>query len=208
MRLIHRYLPRACADGGDIEARAHMLAAASMGRPPPEGSGRRACHRASRGVLVQHSPRVDQRGDSSLCHDISTAVQLPIVGGHRTRSRSAGQTSYEGFFDWVLEMRRDLGIPHSLAGIGVSADMATSSAARRRSTLRPAATRSRSTPRSWRAFSGPRSPEISRRWMAPGDGPSNPDHRTATSPRFAARSPLRSAMTREPVMRRFCGAST
>jgi alcohol dehydrogenase class IV len=32
--------------------------------------------------------------------------------------------SYEGFFDWVLEMRRDLGIPHSLAGIGVSADQA------------------------------------------------------------------------------------
>src|ERR1700722_7251560 len=31
MRLIQRYLPRACKDGGDIEARAHMLAAASMG---------------------------------------------------------------------------------------------------------------------------------------------------------------------------------
>src|ERR1700722_4972084 len=31
MRLIHRYLPRACADGKDIEARAQMLAAASMG---------------------------------------------------------------------------------------------------------------------------------------------------------------------------------
>src|SRR5450755_2757182 len=31
MRLIHQYLPRACADGKDIEARAHMLAAASMG---------------------------------------------------------------------------------------------------------------------------------------------------------------------------------
>src|ERR1700683_2355323 len=31
LRLINRYLPRACADGKDIEARAHMLAAASMG---------------------------------------------------------------------------------------------------------------------------------------------------------------------------------
>jgi hypothetical protein len=31
MRLIHRYLPRACANGKDIEARAQMLAAASMG---------------------------------------------------------------------------------------------------------------------------------------------------------------------------------
>ena len=31
LRIIHRYLPRACRDGGDIEARAYMLAAASMG---------------------------------------------------------------------------------------------------------------------------------------------------------------------------------
>ena len=31
MRLIRRFLPRACADGKDIEARAQMLAAASMG---------------------------------------------------------------------------------------------------------------------------------------------------------------------------------
>src|SRR5260370_34926190 len=31
MRLIQRYLPRACANGKDIEARAYMLAAASMG---------------------------------------------------------------------------------------------------------------------------------------------------------------------------------
>jgi len=31
MRLIHRYLPRACADGKDIEARAQMLAAAVHG---------------------------------------------------------------------------------------------------------------------------------------------------------------------------------
>jgi alcohol dehydrogenase class IV len=31
---------------------------------------------------------------------------------------------FDGFFDWVLKMRRDLGIPHTLADIGVSADKA------------------------------------------------------------------------------------
>jgi alcohol dehydrogenase class IV len=31
---------------------------------------------------------------------------------------------FDGFLDWVLQMRRELGIPHSLADIGVSADKA------------------------------------------------------------------------------------
>jgi hypothetical protein len=29
---------------------------------------------------------------------------------------------FDGFLAWVLDMRRELGIPHSLAAIGVSAD--------------------------------------------------------------------------------------
>ncbi len=31
---------------------------------------------------------------------------------------------FDGFLAWVLQMRRELGIPHSLAEIGVSADKA------------------------------------------------------------------------------------
>jgi hypothetical protein len=31
---------------------------------------------------------------------------------------------FDGFLSWVLEMRRELGIPHSLADIGVSVDNA------------------------------------------------------------------------------------
>ena len=51
MRLIQPYLPRACADGNDIEARAHMLAAASMGATAfQKGLGGRACHRAPGGL--------------------------------------------------------------------------------------------------------------------------------------------------------------
>jgi hypothetical protein len=34
------------------------------------------------------------------------------------------ERGYEGFFAWVLQLRSELGIPHSLAGIGVSADKA------------------------------------------------------------------------------------
>jgi alcohol dehydrogenase class IV len=32
--------------------------------------------------------------------------------------------SYDGFLSWVLKLRSDLGIPHSLAAIGVSIDKA------------------------------------------------------------------------------------
>jgi len=132
-------------------------------------------------------------------HGLTNAVILPYVmtfnrGAIADKSAVIARVldlpahSYEGFFDWVLEMRRDLGIPHSLAGIGVSADMADIIG--REAAIDPsaggnpipvdAAQR--------RAFSGPRSPEISRRWMAPGDGPSNPDHRRQRRPDSRAAS--------------------
>ena len=34
MRLVTTYLPRAYATPDDLEARAHMMSAAAMGRPP------------------------------------------------------------------------------------------------------------------------------------------------------------------------------
>ena len=42
---------------------------------------------------------------------IARVLDLPVRG-------------FDGFFAWVLTMRRELGIPHSLADIGVSADKA------------------------------------------------------------------------------------
>src|SRR5258708_31624724 len=124
MRLIHRFLPRAYANGKDIEARAQMLAAASMGATAfqkglggvhaiahPVGSWFNTHHGLTNAVLLPYVMTFNRRAIADKTAVIARVLDLPAH-------------SYEGFFDWVLKMRRDLGIPHSLADIGVSTDKA------------------------------------------------------------------------------------
>jgi alcohol dehydrogenase class IV len=124
MRLIHRYLPRACADGHDIEARGYMLAAASMGATAfqkglggvhaiahPVGSWFNTHHGLTNAVILPYVITFNRSAIAEKTEVIARVLNLPVRG-------------FDGFLDWVLEMRRDLGIPHSLADIGVSADKA------------------------------------------------------------------------------------
>jgi alcohol dehydrogenase class IV len=124
MRLIHRYLPRACADGKDIEARAQMLAAASMGATAfqkglggvhaiahPVGSWFNTHHGLTNAVILPYVMTYNRNAIADKAAVIARVLDLPGKG-------------YDGFLAWVLQMRRDLGIPHSLAEIGVNADNA------------------------------------------------------------------------------------
>jgi alcohol dehydrogenase class IV len=124
MRLIHRYLPRACADGKDIEARAQMLAAASMGATAfqkglggvhaiahPVGSWFNTHHGLTNAVVLPYVMTFNRAAIADKADIIARVLDLPAHG-------------FEGFFAWVLKMRQELGIPHSLAEIGVSADNA------------------------------------------------------------------------------------
>jgi alcohol dehydrogenase class IV len=124
MRLIHRYLPRACADGKDIEARAQMLAAASMGATAfqkglggvhaiahPVGSWFNTHHGLTNGVILPYVMTYNRNAIAGKTEIIARVLNLPEPG-------------YNGFLAWVLQLRSELGIPHSLAGIGVSADKA------------------------------------------------------------------------------------
>jgi hypothetical protein len=124
MRLIHRYLPRACANGKDIEARAQMLAAASMGATAfqkglggvhaiahPVGSWFNTHHGLTNAVLLPYVMAHNRNAIAGKVDVIGRVLDLPVGG-------------YEGLLAWVLEMRRDLGIPHALSAIGVSADKA------------------------------------------------------------------------------------
>jgi len=124
MRLIHRFLPRACADGGDIEARAQMLAAASMGATAfqkglggvhaiahPVGSWFNTHHGLTNAVILPYVMTFNRHAIQDKTEIIARVLDLPARG-------------YEGFFAWVLKMRSELGIPHALADIGVSADKA------------------------------------------------------------------------------------
>ncbi|MGD0505069.1 MAG: iron-containing alcohol dehydrogenase [Steroidobacteraceae bacterium] len=119
MRLIHRYLPRACADGRDIEARAQMLAAASMGATAfqkglggvhaiahPVGSWFNTHHGLTNAIILPYVMTYNRHAIAEKAEIISRVLNLP-------------ERSFDGFFAWVLQMRRELGIPHSLAEIGV-----------------------------------------------------------------------------------------
>jgi alcohol dehydrogenase class IV len=124
MRLIHRFLPRACADGKDIEARAQMLAAASMGATAfqkglggvhaiahPVGSWFNTHHGLTNAVILPYVMTYNRHAIQDKAQIIARVLDLPAPG-------------FDGFFAWVLQMRSELGIPHALADIGVSADKA------------------------------------------------------------------------------------
>jgi alcohol dehydrogenase class IV len=119
MRLVQQYLPRAYDDGSDIEARSRMLAAASMGAA--------AFQKGLGGVHAIAHP-VGSFFDTH--HGLTNAVILPYVMVHNraaiaerlqivARLLDLGKPGFDGMLDWVLAFRRRLGIPHTLAEIGV-----------------------------------------------------------------------------------------
>jgi len=124
MRLIHQYLPRACANGKDIEARAQMLAAASMGATAfqkglggvhaiahPVGSWFNTHHGLTNAVILPYVMTYNRNAIADKADTIARVLDLPAHG-------------FDGFLAQVMQMRRELDIPHSLAEIGVSIDKA------------------------------------------------------------------------------------
>lgn len=124
MRLIKEYLPRAVAKGDDIEARANMLAAASMGAAAFQ-KGLGATHSIAHPLGVLYDTH----------HGLANAVILPYVMvfnrpaiedrmPHLARALNLPQASFDAVLDYVLGLRKSLGVPHSLAEIKVPADRA------------------------------------------------------------------------------------
>jgi alcohol dehydrogenase class IV len=124
MRIIHRFLPQAYADGKNIEARAQMLAAASMGATAfqkglggvhaiahPVGSWFNTHHGLTNAVILPYVMIFNRHAIEDKADVISRVLDLPTRG-------------FDGFLAWVLDMRRQLKIPHSLADIGVTVDKA------------------------------------------------------------------------------------
>jgi alcohol dehydrogenase class IV len=124
MLLIATYLPRACANGSDIEARAQMLAAAAMGATAfqkglgavhaiahPVGSIYGTHHGLTNAVLLPYVMAFNRPAIEAKCASISRTLAFPHPG-------------FEALFAWVIKLRRELGIPHTLAEIGVTADQA------------------------------------------------------------------------------------
>ena len=121
LRLVNTYLPRAYADGTDLEARAQMMSAAAMGAVAFQ-KGLGAIHALSHPVGAVYGTH----------HGTTNAVVMPAC---LTFNRAAIEDKigmaaaymgisggYAGFYDRVLELNEMLNMPKGLAAMGVQAD--------------------------------------------------------------------------------------
>ncbi len=119
MRLVRQWLPTAVHDGANLEARAHMLVASSMGATAFQ-----------KGLGAMHSLSHPCGANLNTHHGLTNAVVMPYVLAWNRKAidqkmvrlaayMGLGEQSFDGFLAWVLELRADIGIPSTLAEIGV-----------------------------------------------------------------------------------------
>jgi alcohol dehydrogenase class IV len=119
MRLVKEWLPTAVKDGQNLEARAYMMVASSMGATAFQ-----------KGLGAMHSLSHPCSANLNTHHGLTNAVVMPyVLVWNRTAledkmSRLAAylglrKHSFDGVLDWVLELRKTIAIPHTLADIGV-----------------------------------------------------------------------------------------
>jgi alcohol dehydrogenase class IV len=122
LRLIKEYLPRAYRDGADLEARSRMLAAASMGATAFQ-KGLGAVHSISHPIGALYDTH----------HGLTNGVVLPYVMEFNraaieermkllARFLDLPKPGFDGVMEWMLDLRKELGVPHSLAELGVKED--------------------------------------------------------------------------------------
>ena len=124
MRLCKDALPRAYKDGNDIEARADMLSAASMGATAFQ-KGLGGVHAISHAVGATYDTH----------HGLTNAIVLPymmktneaVISDRMdllARVLDLPGKGYTAVMDWTLQFRQELGIQHTLGEIGVGDDRA------------------------------------------------------------------------------------
>ncbi len=122
MRLVKEALPQAVRDGSDLAARGMMLSASAMGAVAFQ-KGLGAIHSLSHPLGALYDTH----------HGMTNAVVMPYVLAHNRpaiEDRIARLAAWLGlpgggfssFLRWVLELRAELGVPPTLAALGVPAD--------------------------------------------------------------------------------------
>ncbi|MBN9247781.1 MAG: iron-containing alcohol dehydrogenase [Hyphomicrobium sp.] len=124
-RLVKDYLPRAVRAGDDIEARGQMLSAAAM-----------AATAFQKGLGAVHSVSHPIGAIYGVHHGLTNGVVMPYVlafnapniGEKMQRlaaylglidGKSSGAAAVRAINDWILELRSEIGIPATIADIGV-----------------------------------------------------------------------------------------
>ena len=116
IRLTKKSLMTAVRDGKNLEARSDMLAAASMGSTAFQ-----------KGLGAIHSLSHPVNAKFNLHHGLSNAIFMPYVLTYNKKfieKRIVSICDFLGlkkdfkcFLDWILELRKDLNIPHALSEV-------------------------------------------------------------------------------------------
>lgn len=119
IRLVQEYLPRAVSDGSDIEARTQMLVCSSMGATAFQ-----------KGLGGMHALAHPLGALYDAHHGMLNAILMPyVLKANRsaiepqidrlTRYMSLAEAGFDGFMNWLLLLRKNIKIPHSLAEIDI-----------------------------------------------------------------------------------------
>ena len=117
MRLINKWLLEAVNNGSNIEARMNMITAASMGSTAFQ-----------KGLGAIHSLSHPVNALNNIHHGLSNAIFMPYV---LTFNKDViedkiikicdylelEKKSFDGFIDWILNLRKQLKIPHKLSEV-------------------------------------------------------------------------------------------
>ena len=116
MRLIKKSLLKAVKDGSDLDARSDLLAAASMGSTAFQ-----------KGLGAIHSLSHPLNAQFNLHHGLSNAIFMPYVltfNKENIEERIISICDYlnliksfDAFLEWILELRKELNIPHKLSDV-------------------------------------------------------------------------------------------
>ena len=116
IRLTKKSLMTAVRDGKNLEARSDMLAAASMGSTAFQ-----------KGLGAIHSLSHPVNAKFNLHHGLSNAIFMPYVLTYNKKFIEKRIVSicdflglkkdFKSFLDWILELRKELNIPHALSEV-------------------------------------------------------------------------------------------
>jgi len=122
MRLVKDNLLKVFADGSDLEARTHMMMAASMGATAFQ-----------KGLGMVHSLSHPLGGATGIHHGLANAIFLPYVMVYNrvvieakmdrlARFLELPEPGFDGVMAWMLSLRSLLELPHTLAEADVGFD--------------------------------------------------------------------------------------
>ena len=119
MQLVIENLPRAYADGTDIEARAAMLAAGSMGAVAFQ-KGLGAIHALSHPIGARH--HTHHGTTNAVCMPAVLAFNAPAISDKFDLAASylGIEGGFHGFRDFVDRFNASFAVPERLSGLGVT----------------------------------------------------------------------------------------